>query len=138
MSVVESVLNPKQPEQKVISPRMHGVIDYAHAAFFLGMALACRKRNKPAAAAALGTGALLLAQALLTDYPLGAKPVIPFALHGKMDAAFASASWAIPKVFGFSGTAAAKVFEMNSGLEGTIAGMTDYSSERARVERFLD
>ncbi len=93
---------------KVIGPKTHGMIDYGHAAFFFGVALLCRRSNKPAALAALGTGALVLVQSLLTDYLLGVKPVISFETHGKMDAAFASASWAIPRTLGFNGTPAAK------------------------------
>ena len=138
MVVADSALDSGAQSGKVISPKVHGIIDYAHVAFFFGFALLCRKSNKPAALAALGTGTFVLVQSLLTDYPLGLKPVIPFAMHGKMDAGFASASWVIPKVFGFSGTAAAKVFEMNSAVEGTVVGMTDFSTERARMERMSD
>lgn len=104
----------------VIDARTHGVIDYLHAIFFLGMALACRKRQPRAAVAALATGGLLLTEALLTDYPLGAKKMIPFAVHGRFDAAIVAASLAIPKVMGFEGTAAALVFKANSAVEGTV------------------
>ena len=135
MSVADSALDVTAHLPKVISPKVHGVIDYGHAAFFFGFALLCRKRNKAAAFAALGTGAFILVESLLTDYPLGVKPVISFETHGKMDAAFASSSWMIPKMFGFSGTKEAKVFEMNSVLEAGVVGMTDFSSDRAQLER---
>lgn len=120
---------------KVIGPKAHGVIDYAQSAFFLTVGLLCWKRNRPAAIAALGTSALVLTQALLTDYPLGVKPVISFETHGKIDAYFASTSWAIPKLFGFRGTPAAKVFEANSVVAGGIVGMTDFNSSRAFQDR---
>ena len=120
---------------KVLDARAHGAIDYAHGAFFLGMALVCRKQNPRAASAALATGAFVLAQSLLTDYPLGAKPVFSFEAHGKMDTAFASASWAVPRVFGFAGTGAARVFQINSIAEALVVGMTDFNSERARAEK---
>ncbi len=120
---------------KVLDARTHGAIDYAYSALFLGMALLCRKSNPPAAGAALGTGAFLLAQSLLTDYPLGVKPVFSFEAHGKMDASFASASWAIPRIFGFRGTAAARVFQINSVVGALVVGMTDFNSERARAEK---
>ena len=135
MSFMDSALEPRERLPKVISPRTHGIIDYAHATFFFSVALFCRKKNKPAALAALCTGSFVLVQSLLTDYPLGVKPVIPFETHGKMDVGFASASWMIPKIFGFSGTKAAKIFETNSAVEGTVVGMTDFNSERAREER---
>lgn len=119
---------------KVISPTAHGVIDYSHAAFFAGMAALCWKKNRPAAIAAAGTSAFILVQSLLTDYKLGVKHVIPFAVHGKMDAGFAAASLAVPSAFGFGGTAAARVFQANAFVESAVVGMTDWSSDRARAE----
>lgn len=119
---------------KIISPKAHGVIDYAHAAFFFGLALVCGKRNKPASYAALGTGAFILVQSMLTDYPLGVKRIIPFAVHGTMDRGFASASWIVPALFGFKGTVAAKIFESNSAIEAAVVSLTDWDSERAREE----
>ena len=120
---------------KVISPKAHGVIDYAHAAFFFAVGLLYRRSNKQAARAAFATSGFILAQSLLTDYRYGFKPVISFETHGKMDSVFASCSWAIPLVFGFRGTAAAKVFEVNSLAEASVVGMTDWNSARARRER---
>jgi hypothetical protein len=120
---------------KVISPKAHGVIDYAHAAFFLAVGLLCLRSNKKAARAAFATSGFILAQSLLTDYRYGAKPMISFETHGQMDSAFASSSWAIPLVFGFGGTAAAKIFEMNSLAEASVIGMTDWDSKRAHWER---
>jgi hypothetical protein len=135
MSVPDSALELAGHLPKVVSPRTHGAIDYAHAALFLGMAALFRKRNKAAAVAALCTGTYLLAQSLLTDYPMGAAKIIPFELHGKMDAGFASASWVIPKIFGFRDKPEAKLFEMNTVLETTVIGMTDFNGNRARMER---
>jgi hypothetical protein len=127
------VLQTRLP--KVISPKAHGIIDYAHAAFFFTLGLLCRRSNKPAARAAFATSGFILAQSLLTDYRFGWKPLISFETHGKMDSVFASASWAVPAVFGFRGTMAAKIFEGNSLAEASVVGMTDWSSERAHRER---
>ena len=96
-----------RPDYKIIDSRTHGIIDYCHAAFFLGMSIVVRK-NKAAALTALGTGAFVLVQSLLTDYPLGFKRDLTFETHGKMDAAFGSLSWALPRIFGFQHTKAAK------------------------------
>ncbi len=120
---------------KVIDARTHGIIDYSHAAFFLSMAVVCRKRNPRAALAALLTGSMVLVESLLTDYPLGVKPLIPFAKHGTMDTGFAPISYAIPKLFGFEGTKAAAVFKANTFVEATVVGLTDFSSEHAHAER---
>jgi hypothetical protein len=120
---------------KVISPTAHGIIDYAHAAFFFTVGVFCARSNKRAASAAFATSGFILAQSLLTDYRFGVRPVVPFETHGKMDAAFASSSWLIPRIFGFGGTAAAKIFEMNSLAEASVLEMTDWSNERAHDER---
>jgi hypothetical protein len=120
---------------KVISPTVHGVIDYSHAAFFFTVGLACCRSNKRAAWAAFATSGFILVQSLLTDYRFGAKPVISFETHGKMDAVFASSSWMVPMLAGFRGTGAAKIFEGNSVAEASVVGMTDWNSERAREER---
>ena len=119
---------------KVIDARTHGIIDYCHAAFFFGMAIFCARRNKRAATAALVTGAVILAESVLTDYPFGAKKVIPFETHGRMDASFAASSFWTPKLFGFADSAEAQIFKMNGFLEGMVVGMTDWNSERARGE----
>ena len=85
-SILSNVVKPTALDvqaPKVISPTAHGIIDYAHSAFFLGLGLFYRNSNKRAASAALGTGALLLAQAALTDYRFGVErppTILPCAL----------------------------------------------------------
>ena len=133
MNQATNLLKTKLP--KVISPTTHGVIDYAHAAFFLAVGLLCSRSNKRAAAAAFATSGYILGGALLTDYRYGLKPVIPFETHGQMDSIFASSSWMVPLAFGFRGTKAARVFELNSLAEASVVGMTDWSSQRAHAER---
>ena len=137
MALINSLLPALENRlPKVVDARMHGIVDYCHAAFFLTLGFLCLRSNKRAAAAALGTGTFVLVQSLLTDYPLGVKPVLSFDDHGKIDAAFASASWAIPKLFGFSGTVPARIFEGNTLVEATAVGLTDFNSDRAHAQRF--
>ena len=131
-STAQKQLESRLP--KVIDARTHGIIDYCHAAFFLGMAWFCRKSNRPAALASLVTGSFILAESLLTDYPLGAFKVIPFGTHGRMDTGFAASSPVMPRLFGFGGTAAAKIFQGNGLMEAAVVGMTDWSSGRAPSE----
>lgn len=75
----------------------------------------------------------MLVQSLLTDYPLGAKPVLSFNAHGKLDAAFAASSALMPELYGFSGTPAAAVFRANSLVESTVVALTDWDSNKARL-----
>jgi hypothetical protein len=120
---------------KIISPTAHGVIDYSHVAFFFALGLFCRRSNKRAAYAAFSTSGFILAQSLLTDYPLGANPVISFETHGQMDAVLAASSWMMPILFGFKNTPAARIFEVNSLAEGTVVALTDWDSRRAHEDR---
>lgn len=120
---------------KKISPTMHGVIDYAHAAFFLATGLLLWKRNKRASVAALGTGGFILVQSLLTDYPLGVTPAISFELHGQMDKGFAALSPVIPKLAGFDDTREANIFRINGLAEAGVVAMTDFDTARTRAEK---
>src|SRR5579875_3113248 len=121
---------------KVISPTVHGISDYCHAAFFFTVGVVCSQtHNKAAARAAFATSGFILVQSLLTDYRYGAKPVFSFETHGKMDVVFASSSWAIPLLFGFQDTAAARIFEGNSLAEASTVALTDWNSQRAHEER---
>lgn len=134
MSIATAALGSlEQRLPKVIDARTHGIIDYCHAAFFFGMAIFSRRKNKRAAAAAWAAGAFILAESLLTDYPMGAAKVLPFESHGRLDAGFAAASFGMPKWFGFSDTAEAQVFKINGFVEGMVVGMTDWNSARARA-----
>ncbi len=136
MLLTKSGDSPNVVLPKVISPTVHGIIDYCHAAFFFTIGVVCaRSHNKAAARAAFATSGFILVQSLLTDYRFGAKPVVSFETHGKMDAVFASSSWMIPLLFGFEDTAAGRVFEGNSLAEASVVAMTDWNSQRAHGER---
>ena len=139
MSTASASLLPELQNRlhKTIDARTHGIIDYCHAAFFLTLGFLCLKSNKRAAAAAFTTGSFVLVQSLLTDYPLGVKPLIPFHVHGQMDGAFASSSWALPYVFGFARTGPARIFTTNSWIEGAVIALTDFSTEHARAQRAI-
>lgn len=124
-AVVVHELQKRLP--KVITPELHGLIDVAHAGFFLCAGFFLWKRNRPAAVAALATSAFVLGESLITDYPLGIEPVISFETHGKLDAALASASLLAPQLLGFGDTGAATLFRAGAILEGAIVGLTDYT-----------
>lgn len=136
MLLTKSENSPDAVLPKVISPSVHGIIDYCHAAFFFTVGVVCaRSDNKAAARAAFATSGFIFVQSLLTDYRFGAKPVLSFETHGKMDAVFASASWMLPLLFGFKDTAAGRIFEGNSLAEASVVAATDWNSQRAHEER---
>jgi hypothetical protein len=93
------------------------------------------RRNRRATKAALATDAFLLVELLLNDYPAGAVKAISFETHGRLDSALTASSFMIPRLFGFSGTAAAEVFKISAFLEGAVIGTTDWTFERARGEK---
>ena len=88
--------------KKPISPRAHGVLDYATA---LATVAAPSLFNFPQQAArvcyALASGYTGLS--LLTDYPLSARRVVPFPVHGAVEVALACALPILPEVLGFKG-----------------------------------
>lgn len=122
---------------KVISPEVHGVIDYAHAAFFLCAGFFLWKRNRAAAVTAFATSAFVLTESMITDYPFGVEPIISFETHGKLDAAMASASLVAPKLLGFSDSGASTLFRVNALVTGAIVGFTDYRSPEKKAEDFF-
>ncbi|MBF9223015.1 hypothetical protein [Hymenobacter ruricola] len=67
-----------------ISPRLHGLLDYALVAGLLALptAFGFSKKVRRLYAA---EGAALLVYVALTDQPLALKPLIPFRVHGKID-----------------------------------------------------
>jgi len=111
---------------KVLTPAVHGLIDYAQAGFFLCAGVFLWKRNRAASLAALTMGGAMVAESWITDYPLGVEPILSFETHGKVDAALASACLVAPQLLGFGETPAATLFRVNAIVEGAIIGLTDY------------
>jgi len=131
MSTATPAMEDRLP--KIIDAKIHGCIDYCHAALFFTLAVVNRRKNPRAATASWLTASLVLTQSLLTDYPLGVKPLISFETHGKMDAGFVAVSLLIPTAFGFEGTVMSKFFKGSAMVEAVAVALTDFNSERARV-----
>ena len=115
---------------KPLKPLPHAVADYAMA----GMLLAAPwlfgfSRDKKATSCAVATGASVLALSLLTRYPLGVFKLIPFKVHGYIEAAAGAMTAAAPWTTGFSRNRAATLTHVASGL-ATLAvyAVTDYDS----------
>ncbi|HEV2862375.1 MAG TPA: SPW repeat protein [Pyrinomonadaceae bacterium] len=115
---------------KPLKPLPHAVADYAMA----GMLMAAPwlfgfSRNKKATSCAVATGASVLALSLMTRYPLGVWKLIPFKVHGYIEAAAGAMTAAAPWTAGFSRDRAATITHVASGL-ATLAvfAVTDYDS----------
>src|SRR5579864_4600699 len=114
---------------KVISPKTHAVIDYIHAGTNFAAGALFRRRNPRASNAAFALGASILANALMTDYPLGVFRRYSFRVHGALDYGVAAASAAMPRLLGIEGEPEERFFNWQGTGEGVIAAMTDYSDE---------
>ena len=112
---------------KIISARTHAVIDYVHAGTnFLAAAMFWR-RNRRAAKGALALGAGVLANALMTDYPLGVFRLYSFKVHGILDYGVAAASGFMPEITGIRPQSReGKFFRAQGSGEAAIAAISDY------------
>lgn len=111
---------------KPISPRVHGVLDYATV---VATAAAPRVLGFPEQAARLcyGLAGGYLGLALLTKYPLSAKAVVPFKAHGAAEVALGAVLPALPRALGFSDRPAARNFLWGlTALTAVVAALTDW------------
>ena len=113
--------------KKPISPRVHGMLDYATVATAVSVPR-LMGFPKPATLAADvlagGYGAL----SSMTDYPLGAKRVIPFKGHGMAEAAVGLALPLLPWALGFADDRRARNFFLGlTAVTFVVAALTDWS-----------
>jgi len=92
---------------RFISPRIHGILDYAVAAALIAVPLALDFAASSVLAAVLSVtaGVGLTVYSLLTDYSAGVRDLIPWRVHLTLDALAAGVLLAAPFVFGFGGIA---------------------------------
>ena len=90
---------------RFISPRIHGVLDYAVALLLIGapLALDFAATTLVGAAVSIAAGVGLVVYSLLTDYSAGLRALIPWRVHLTLDAVAAVALLALPFVAGFGG-----------------------------------
>jgi hypothetical protein len=95
-------MNLKQ--MQVISPEMHGVLDYVTAGTLLAAPKLFRfdKLRGPAVRVPRIFGSMILGQAAMTDYRLGLLKVLPFNMHLALDYALGPFLALSPFIFGFS------------------------------------
>ena len=120
--------------RKPISPRAHGVLDYATSAT---TAAAAEVLNFPpparAAARALAGGYTGLAA--VTDYPLAARRVVPFKAHGATEAALGLALPFVPWLLGFADHKPARNFFLGlTAVTFVVAALTDWEKRDSPVD----
>ncbi len=113
---------------KVLSPRGHGLLDYALALGFL-LLPGILEFSQNAAYLSYIIGVVYLGASLLTKYPLGAIKAIPFPIHGVIESIMAAAWIVMPWVFDFADDTAARSFFMVAGIGLLlVAALTDYKA----------
>lgn len=113
--------------KKPISPTMHGVLDYATVATAAAVPRLMKFPTRATRAAdvlAGGYGAL----SGVTDYPLGARRIVPFKAHGLAEAAVGLALPALPWALGFARDRRARTFFLGlTAVTFVVAALTDWS-----------
>ena len=112
--------------QKPITPRAHGVLDYATAAAtaavpdILDFPVSAKRLCRALAGGYTGLS-------LLTDYPLGAKRVVPFKGHGAAEGAIGLALPFLPWALGFQHHRAARNFVIGlTALTAVVSALTQW------------
>jgi len=115
---------------KIISPTLHGVLDYATCAFFAAAPSLFGFTGAYATVCYLLAGGYLLVS-LLTAMPLGAVKLLPFWLHGKLELVSGPVFIAAPWLFGFAheNPAARNLFVAAGVVFLVVYALTDWYPE---------
>lgn len=120
---------------KILSPTIHGVLDYAVGAAFL-LAPTLLGFREQAAVLSYVIGVLFIGAAIVTRYPLGLLKLLPFPVHGVIETIMALGFIAAPWLFGFSGQPAARNFFVGAGVALlAVVAMTDYKATSSDSSR---
>ena len=111
-----------------ISPGQHAMLDYGVAAMFFAMGFSMLRHHKPAAALAIGNGALITGMSLLTDYPGGMFRVLDFRSHRTGDMVQAAIAGLGPIALGFANDPEAKYFYGQAASEVAAIAATDWDA----------
>jgi hypothetical protein len=112
--------------RKPISPRIHGVLDYATSA---SVATVPRAMSFPKPARVLfeSLAAGYTGVSAVTDYPLSVKRLVPFKAHGATELAIAAALPFLPWALGFADHRAARNLCFGlTALTVVVAALTDW------------
>jgi hypothetical protein len=117
---------------KILNPTSHGALDYALAIAFLVLP-GWLEFTQPAASMSYVVGVAYLAASLVTRYPLGLLKVLPFSMHGVLEAAMAVVWLAAPWLFGFAADVPARTVFVCAGVALLLAvSLTRYGEREAQ------
>jgi len=123
---------------KLISPRVHGYLDLVVIAAF-ALAPTLLGFGSRAASLCYVLAALHATLTVLTAFPMGLLKMIPFPVHGALEAMMAPLLVATPWLVGFSRAGPARSFYIASGMVlGAVWLLTDYRAGAPDREHLPD
>lgn len=121
---------------RILTPRIHGYLDFVVVAVF---ALAPSVMGLSGAPAIISyiLAVVHLGLTLTTAFPMGVVKLIPFPVHGTLELIVSIALLALPWLAGFADQAAARNFYLGAGVVIFLVWLTtDYrAAEVSRTER---
>jgi hypothetical protein len=100
---------------RLLSPRIHGYLDYLVVALFLLAPTIFGFSRVPTTVSYVVAGVHLV-MSLLTDYPLGLARVVPFPLHGSLELIVAPVLVALPWVLNYAWDLPARNYYVGMGI----------------------
>jgi len=118
---------------KILSPRVHGYLDFVVVAAF-ALAPTVLGFSKTPATIAYALAVIHLLLTLATAFPMGIVKLVPFTVHGAIELVVVFALLGIPFLFGFADEIVARNFFMGFAVVIFLVWlMTDYkAAETAR------
>ncbi|MDV6341899.1 hypothetical protein R2103_08990 [Nitrosomonas sp. Is24] len=114
---------------KVISPRIHGYLDFLTVFIFL-LAPTLLGLGQLSAILAYSLAVVHLLVTLASDFPFGVVKLIPFTVHGWIERMVGPLLIAIPFLLNFSTEEVARNFYIAMGITIILVGiLTDYQAE---------
>ena len=124
-----------KPLPKMISPKVHAIIDWSTTAALVAAGAVLWKKNKRAAIASFVCADLIGTAIALTDCPGGLWKKISFEAHGKIDPGVAGLASLMPNLMGFSDQTESKLFQsIGIGL-AAVRNLTDFKEGSNKAER---
>lgn len=118
---------------KIISPNIHGYLDFVTVVIFLLAPTLFGLSGLPAMLA-YALAVIHLAVTLATDFPFGVVKLIPFTLHGWIERLVGPLLVVIPFVLGFANETGARNFYIFIGIIIIIVGLlTDYKGTASQA-----
>lgn len=119
---------------KILSPRVHGYLDYTVVVAFAIVPTVLNFSQTPAMVSYI-LAAVHLTETVITRFPLGLIKVLPFTVHGSIEFVMSFLLVAMPWIFGYANEAAARNYYIGAGIGLFVVWLiTDYkAADRGEV-----